>query len=103
MAAVTAAVPTLSQIQAWSTDHLEAAASHWTQTADDWEHAFTVIHRETPPRGGTPWRGVAADAAVLRTGTDRVVVVGAAGSLHAAASAARSGADEIAGARQLAL
>jgi hypothetical protein len=46
---------------------------------------------------------VAADAAVLRTGTDRVVVVGAADSLHAAATAARSGADEIAGARQLAL
>jgi hypothetical protein len=46
---------------------------------------------------------VAADAAVLRTGADRVVVVGAADGLHAAAAAARYGAGEIAGARQLAL
>jgi hypothetical protein len=103
MAAVTAAVPTLSQMQAWSTGHLESAANHWTQTAEDWEHAFTAIHRETPTPGGTPWRGVAADAAVLRTGSDRVVVVGAADSLHSAALAARSGAGEIEGARQLAL
>jgi hypothetical protein len=47
--------------------------------------------------------GVAADAAVLRTGSDRVVVVDAADSLHSAALAARSGAGEIEGARQLAL
>jgi hypothetical protein len=56
---------------------------HWPQTAEDWERAFTAIHRETPTPGGTPCRGVAADAAVLRTGMDRVVVVGAADSLHA--------------------
>jgi hypothetical protein len=103
VAAVTAAVPTLSQIQSWSTEHLETAASHWTETAETWEHAFTTIHREAPTPGGTSWLGVAADAAVLRTGTDRVVIVGAADSLHAAAKAARYGAGEIAGARQLAL
>ena len=103
MAAVTAVVPSHSQIQVWSTDHLETAATHWTQAADTWEHAFTSVHRETPNPGGTRWEGAAADAAGLRTGTDRVVVVGAADSLHAAAQAARYGADEIAGARQLAL
>lgn len=103
MAAVTAVVPSLSQVEAWSTDHLESAATHWSETAETWEHSFTTIHREAPYPGGTPWEGAAADAAVLRTGTDRVVVVGAADSLHSAAKAARYGADEIAGARQLVL
>ena len=103
MAAVTAAVPTLSRIQGWSTDHLETAAAHWTQTAHTWEDAFTAIHREAPYPGGTPWEGQAADAALLRTGSDRAVVVGAADSLHSAASAARYGAEEIGFARQLAL
>jgi hypothetical protein len=103
MPAVTAAVPTLSQIQAWSTDHLETAATHWTRTAHTWENAFTTIHLEAPYPGGTLWQGEAAEAAMLRTGSDRAVVVGAADSLHSAASAARYGADEIVFARQLAL
>jgi hypothetical protein len=96
-------VPTLSQIEAWSTDHLDTAATHWSETAETWEHAFTIIHREAPNPGGTQWIGAAADAAVLRTGTDRVVVVGAADSLHSAAQVARYGAQEIVGARELAL
>ena len=103
MAAVTAAVPSLSQIQGWSTEHLQTAATHWTQTAQTWEDAFTAIHREAPYPGGTPWEGEAADAALLRTGSDRAVVVGAADSLHSAASAARYGAEEIGFARQLAV
>jgi hypothetical protein len=103
MAAVTAAVPTLSQIHSWSTEHLETAATHWSETAATWEHAFTVIHREASNPGGTQWIGAAADAAVLRTGTDKVVVVGVADTLHAAAQVARDGAQEIVGARELAL
>lgn len=103
MAAVAAVAPTLSQIHAWRTGHLETAAAQWTQTADTWEDAFTKIHRETPYPGGTPWEGEAAEAAVLRTGIDRVVAVRATDSLHSAASAARYGAEEIAIARQLAL
>jgi hypothetical protein len=98
-----AEAPSMSQIEAWSTNHLETAASQWTETAETWEHAFTQVHQEATSPGGTRWQGAAADAAFLRTGTDRVVVVGAADSLHAAAKAARFGADEIAGARQLAL
>jgi hypothetical protein len=103
MAAVTAAAPTLSQIQGWSTEHLQTAATHWAQTAQTWEDAFTRIHREAPYPGGTPWEGEAAEAALLRTGSDRAVVVGAADSLQSAASAARYGAEEIVFARQLAL
>lgn len=102
MPVVTAAVPTLSQIQSWSTEHLDTAAAHWTQTAETWEDAFTSIHREAPYPGGTLWEGEAAEAALLRIGSDRAVVVGAADSLQSAASAARYGAEEIAFARQLA-
>src|SRR5690349_14915349 len=97
MAAATGIVPTLSQIEGWSTDHLDTAAVHWTDTAETWEHSFTTVHREVPNPGGSVWEGAAADAALLRTGTDRTVVVGAADSLLSAARAARSGADEIAG------
>ena len=103
MPATALAVPTLSQIQAWSSDHLESAATQWERTADTWEHAFAAVHRETPTPGGTTWTGAGADAAVLRTGADRLVAAGAAESLHAAAKAARYGAGEITGARQLAL
>ncbi len=45
MAAATA-VPTLSQIQAWDTEHLEGTANHWTSAADTWEHSFTNVYRE---------------------------------------------------------
>ena len=103
MPATALAAPTLSQLRAWNTEHLESAATQWERTADTWEHAFTAIHRETPTPGGTPWSGAGADAAVMRTGTDRLAAVGAAESLYAAAGAARYGAGEIAGARQLAL
>lgn len=34
------AAATLSQIRAWSTQHLTYAATYWTQTADRWEDAF---------------------------------------------------------------
>ena len=55
MPATALAAPTLSQLRAWNTEHLESAATQWERTADTWEHAFTAIHRETPtpaaPRG----------------------------------------------------
>ena len=101
MPATALAVPAASQIQAWSTEHLESAATAWEHIAEAWEHSFTAVHREAPSPGGTPWTGAGADAAVLRTGTDRRVVVGAAESLYAAASEARYGAGEISGAREL--
>jgi hypothetical protein len=40
---------------------------------------------------GTPWDGQAADAAVLRTGTDRLRVIGAVDDLHGAAAIALTG------------
>jgi hypothetical protein len=103
MTAATAIAPSLSQIGAWSTDHLESAATQWTRAAETWEHAFTAIHREAIAPGGTTWLGVAADAAALRTGMDRTVVNRAADILQEAAKAARRGVDDISAARRLVL
>jgi hypothetical protein len=103
MTAATLTAPSLSTIEAWSTTHLESAAMYWTGTANAWEQAFTVVHREALAPGGTTWLGKAADAAAFRTGTDQAVVNRAADILQAAAKAARSGVDDIIAARQLVL
>ncbi|POX88999.1 hypothetical protein C3469_12635 [Mycobacterium kansasii] len=42
---------TLSQIRAWSTEHLIDAAGYWTQTADHWEDVFLQEYR---PRASEP-------------------------------------------------
>lgn len=104
MAAVgVSGLPGLSEIENWSVAHLEDAAQHWTSAASDWEDAFTDVAARTPIPDGTPWEGAGAEAAIQRTATDRVVVRGAADSLHAAAGAARNGAEDVAWARQMAL
>ena len=58
--------PTLSQVQAWSTDHLTDAAGSWTRAATLWEGSFTQLSRQVGAPGGTPWLGAAADAAQQR-------------------------------------
>jgi hypothetical protein len=88
-------LPTLSLIDAWDTQHLEAAADHWTSRARAWEDAYTAVYRETPIPGGIPWEGRAADAALRHVGADRLHVVGAADMLHHVAVIARSGAAEV--------
>jgi hypothetical protein len=101
--ALTADVPYRSQIQAWSTGHLEAAASHWTETAETWEHAFASIHRESLSPGGTAWEGGAAEAAQERTFADLVKVRGLADALYQAGAVARNGASELDFAKRRAL
>ncbi|CPR69821.1 hypothetical protein [Mycobacteroides abscessus] len=90
-----AATPTRSQIEAWQTTHLEAAATHWTETAGAWEGHFTTIHDGMLRPGGTKWEGAGADSAADSSWGDLVKVRGAADALHSAASAARNGADDI--------
>jgi hypothetical protein len=98
-----AGVPSLSQIQAWDTQHLEAAATHWDARAQVWMESYDTVHREVPAPGGTVWEGVAADAAVARVGSDRARAVGAADLLHGVAAVARSGAGEVEFAKQQAI
>ena len=86
-------LPTLTLIDAWDTQHLEAATAHWSSRARAWEDAYTAVYHETPIPGGIPWEGRAADAALRHVGADRLHVVGAADMLHHVAVIARSGAD----------
>lgn len=37
---------TLSQIRAWSTEHLIDAAGYWTETADRWEDVFLQMRNQ---------------------------------------------------------
>ncbi|WP_078315392.1 hypothetical protein [Mycobacterium sp. D16Q16] len=95
-----AGTPTRSQIEAWETAHLEAAATHWTETAQAWEGHFTTIHTGMSRPGGTAWEGAGADSAADSSWGDVVKVRGAADALHSAAAAARNGADDISWAKR---
>ena len=93
-------LPTLTQIHRWDTAHLTEAASNWSNAASTWERAFTNVHQAAQAPGGTSWEGAAAAAALTRTGSDRLKVQQAVDNLRHAADVARTGASEIAGARQ---
>jgi hypothetical protein len=100
-----APLPTLalSQIQAWDTDHLETAATHWTATAARWRDGFSEVSSGIDRPGGTAWDGASAEAASARSERDRVQVLGLVERLHDAASIARSGAAELTAAKTRAL
>jgi hypothetical protein len=51
-------VPTLSQIEAYSTDHLVEAADHWDGLADRWEDAHWKVRDQAHV---LDWQGAAAD------------------------------------------
>ncbi len=96
MPAVTGAAPlTRADIEALDVAHLEGADTHWTTTAQLWESTFESLHTQTLAPGGTVWTGNGADAAADRAWDDVVKVRGAADCLHAAASAARHGAEDL--------
>lgn len=87
-------------METWDTEHLTAAASHWTSNATSWEIAFTEVFHQMPNPGGSPWSGAAADAAHLRAHSDRAKVITVADYLHSAAATARSGVIELEAAKQ---
>jgi hypothetical protein len=97
------ALPSLSQIQGWRTNHLFDAAERWTPAAASWESAFTAAYKAVQLPGGRPWEGDAAQAALARTHSDRARVLGAVDGLNDAAMTARNGAGEIDAARSRAL
>jgi hypothetical protein len=99
--AVPAPLPTLtlSQIQTWNTDHLDAAAAHWIATANRWRDGFTAVSSGISRPAGTTWEGPAADAASMRTDRDRIQVLGLVDRLQEASSIARSGAADLAAAK----
>jgi hypothetical protein len=79
-------IPTLSQIEAYTTDHLVDAASHWDGLADRWEHAHWQVRNQAHV---LDWDGAVADALRARTVSDCTVVSGQADQLRSASRIAR--------------
>jgi hypothetical protein len=88
---------TLSQIRAWSTEHLINAANYWTRTADQWEDVFLQMRNQSY---SLSWQGAGGDALRQRTGADLPVVSGKADQLRQAAEIARNGASDISAAQR---
>lgn len=92
--------PTLGEIRRWDTAPMIEAATRWSSTAQSWECTFSEL---TQHIAGTGWEGSAAEAARGLIASDRRQAIGHADGLRAAAFAARSGADRIAGTRNAVL
>jgi len=88
---------TLSQIRAWSTEHLVNAASYWRKSADQWEDAFLQMRNESY---SIAWKGAGGEALRQRTSADLPIVIGKADQLRQAARIARSGASDISAAQR---
>lgn len=80
---------TLSQIRAWSTEHLIDAAGYWTETADRWEDVFLQMRNQAH---AIAWNGAGGDGLRQRTRADFSTVSGIADQLRRAATIARNGA-----------
>lgn len=87
----------LSQIRAWSTEHLTNAASYWSQTADQWEDVFLTVRNQSH---SMTWLGAGGEGLRQRTGADLSTVSTKADQLRQAAGVARSGASDISAAKQ---
>ena len=74
----TTALPTLSEVRAFTGDYLINAASHWSDSAGRWSDAYDGLARDVARPAGAEWSGEAAEAAARRVGTDRRRVDGAA-------------------------
>ena len=85
-------VPTLSQIRAYTTDHLVDAADHWDGLADRWEDAHWQVRNQAH---GLDWQGAAADALRARTASDYTVASGHADQLRSTSRIARQQAGEL--------
>ncbi|ATO63622.1 hypothetical protein BB737_02100 [Mycobacterium avium subsp. hominissuis] len=88
---------TLSQVRAWTTEHLVNAASYWSKTADQWEDVFLQMRNQSY---SITWKGAGGDGLRQRTGADLSVVSGKADQLRKAAGIARNGASDIGAAQR---
>jgi hypothetical protein len=93
-------VLTLSQLQAWDTDHLINAAAYWTNTADRWHDTFTQVNSQAH---AMEWEGRGGDALRTRTGGDLATVSAKADVLRNVAQVARTSASNISAAKRQAL
>jgi hypothetical protein len=85
-------IPTLSQVEAYTTDHLIDAADHWDDMADHWEGAHWQIRNQVHQ---LDWQGDAAEGLRARTGADYTVANGHANQLRDTSRIARQQAGEL--------
>ncbi len=85
-------IPTRSQIESYTTDHLVDAANYWGSLADRWEDAHWQVRNEAHSLN---WEGSAGDAMRARTVADYTVAAHRADQLRAAAGIARQQAGEL--------
>jgi len=91
MSAATA-FPSLSQLLAWSTEHLTEAADFWTSAGDRCYYVANQVWRDSL---AVDWQGVAADALRSDTHADMLTTSAVADQLHAAGKVARRGASDL--------
>ncbi|WP_458316176.1 RNase A-like domain-containing protein [Mycolicibacterium brisbanense] len=98
-----AALPTRSEIENWSTTALSDAAASWRAAATESEDAFDQHRQNISAPGGTTWEGAAKDAALDRV-TNDIGVVGSHGAvLREAATLAENGSYDIEAAQRQAV
>jgi hypothetical protein len=90
-------IPTRSQIEAYTTDHLVDAAEYWGGLADRWEDAHWQVRNEAH---SLDWEGFGGDALRARTVSDCDVATAKAAQLREAATIARRGAGDISAAQR---
>jgi hypothetical protein len=91
-----AAVPGLSALLAWPTEHLTEAAAHWDTVG---ERSYGVAHQVWQDALSVDWRGEAAEALHTATHADMLTTSAAVDQMQAAAHVARSGASDLDAAR----
>lgn len=97
------ALPSRSDIENWTTAHLDDAVTRWNQAAIQAEDAFDRHRQNIAVPGGTGWFGDAKDAALAKVNADQRVVSRQAGVQREAAGIAARGASDIRAARQAAI
>ncbi|MEB3031297.1 hypothetical protein KV113_06965 [Mycolicibacter sp. MYC340] len=85
-------IPPLSELLAWTTDHLIAGATDMDATADRWETVFIGMSKDLRSAG---WEGESATGARIRIASDHTQVSEGAEKLRAGATVARSGASDV--------
>lgn len=93
-------MPSRSEIEEWSTRHLEAAAGRWRTSATESDEAFAQHHANIV---NTNWAGDAKDAAVNRVTTDAAVVASQTAVQRAGGQIAEDGSRDIQAAKREAL
>lgn len=92
-------VPSRSDVEAWDSSDLDAAATRWRSVASALESAFEQHRQNILTPGGTTWEGDAKDAALDRVTAD-TSVVRRQGDMHReVADIATRGSEDIQGAR----